>query len=267
MLSLENAVITVGSRIEPPEVQGLATGFANLEVLPKDESKESWHAWLKTLKNINAFARDCGLLLVADDVLSSIYGGQKGAYVEPISDWLKHIRNVRRLLGYHLTLSKRMEGYKPLIEVKEKKKSGEKKGLIQYGEPYGSKELGYKMRNILTADGENTNVIYKGNGQLNEETSLMWALAEGFKENLQGGIHVGFSIPPDAEGYWIVETKETPYLLAAIYYDLWETITEKRRVRRCPICGKFLKGNQKTCGTACRQAKSRKDRKERASRP
>ncbi|MCL6560227.1 MAG: hypothetical protein K6U74_15825, partial [Firmicutes bacterium] len=67
-----------------------------------------------------------------------------------------------------------------------------------------------------------------------------------------------------AIGYRIGEIRTTPYLLAAIYYDLWELITDNRPIITCGNCGLPIEksGRRDYCNDACKQAAYRKRRKE-----
>jgi len=98
-----------------------------------------------------------------------------------------------------------------------------------------------------------------------DEYSLaVLVLAVHLRQNLQGGINLDFSkiIPARdaAIGFRIGETRSTPYLLAAIYYDLWELITDNRPVIRCGFCGLPLEktGRREYCNDACKQTAYRK---------
>ncbi len=88
-------------------------------------------------------------------------------------------------------------------------------------------------------------IDYVGNGPPDAEDLAMYVLLNELKKNLQGGINIGFFNVVKAKdagpvGYRFTERLETPFLLAAIYYDLWEMIAQQRKVEHCLYCGDVI---------------------------
>lgn len=216
-------IVDLSSRrqIEPPEVKGLATQFAAL----------------KTLEDIDHFARSYGLLGVA----KTGWGG-KPTYgttmFEPIEIWQHHIGVVRCFMLNYRRLARRKKGYDSDL-----------------------------LPELLTSA---TMFAYVPEEEATEEQITFTSLATVLKHSLSGGIGVEFSrIVPAKDsplGYRIAEQYTTEFLLAAIYYDLWELITEHRPVIRCRQCGLPLEktGRREYCNNACKQAAYRR-RKQKAA--
>lgn len=90
-----------------------------------------------------------------------------------------------------------------------------------------------------------------------------YVLASVISRGIAGGITIGKGeVHPSKKspiGYAITEQRYTDYLLAAIFYDLWELITDSQPVEVCanPNCLLLFTPERKTgeyCGPACRQA-------------
>lgn len=233
----EVVVITdlTGERIKPPEVRGLATRFAKI----------------KNVDDIDRFTGEFGLLGLTASPESTIDPPSYGrALFEPIDCWLHHIEWVSRLLRLYWALVRRKKGYDEEIneEILRCRKSVLKKGI--------------EGNDVFWFDGFQTWVRTKKD-YVDDDLGA-YVLARCIQRNLQGGIHVDFNkfVPAkDAViGFRIVENKVTPYLLAAIYYDLWELITDNRPVFSCKKCGLPLErtGRREYCSDACRQAAYRK---------
>ncbi|MDM5450876.1 hypothetical protein [Peribacillus simplex] len=62
---------------------------------------------------------------------------------------------------------------------------------------------------------------------------------------------------PSTKGFKITEERYSNYLLAAIYYDLWQTINDSKNVYLCENKNcqlPFVKsGRKKYCNEACKQ--------------
>ena len=240
-------------RIEPPEVKGLATRFANL----------------KNLEDVNRFAGECGLLglsMVPESLYDPPAYGE--AWFEPLSAWEHHIENVRRLMLLYRALSRWKKGYD--IEIEErllKVESIAPFGInflqwydgkftgIQLGEIKGNSANAYLPAAFGTAFVDTVNLEHP-----DEYGLAVLVLAVYLRQYLHGGINLDFSrIIPAKDallGFRFEETRSTPYLLAAIYYDLWELITDNRSVIRCEYCGLPLEkiGRRRFCDNACKQA-------------
>ena len=244
-------------RIEPPEVKGLATRFANL----------------KNLEDVNRFAGECGLLglsVVPESLYDPPAYGE--AWFEPLSAWQQHIENVRRLMLLYRALSRWKKGYD--VEIEERLLRAESiaplgvNALQWYdgkftGIQFGEVNAGFANAYLPAIFG--TAFVDTVTLERPDEYSLaVLVLAVHLRQNLQGGINLDFSkiIPArdTAIGFRIGETRSTPYLLAAIYYDLWELITDNRPVIRCGFCGLPLEktGRREYCNDACKQTAYRK---------
>jgi hypothetical protein len=240
-------------RIEPPEVKGLATRFASL----------------KNLKDINRFAGECGLLglsIEPDNLYDPPAYGE--AWFEPLSAWQHHIEIVRRLMLLYQALSRWKKGYD--IEIEDRLLKVESIAPFEnllWLEWYDGKLTGIQLGDINaylpavfgTAFVDTINLEH-----LDEYTLAVLVLTVYLRHNLQGGVNLDFSkiIPARdaAIGFRIEEKRSTPYVLAAIYYDLWELITDNRPAIRCRFCGLPLEkaGRREYCNDACKQAAYRK---------
>ncbi len=254
--------IPVYSRaINPPEVRGLATRFANL----------------KNLEDVNRFAGECGLLgllwapIAPDENLHDfpVYGTPLW---EPLSFWQYHIKNVRRLMLLYRALSRWKKGYDIEIEERLLKVESIAPFGINFLQWYDGEPTGIQLGDI---EEDNTSAYLPAafgtafvdtvNLEHPDEYGLAaLVLAVHLRQYLHGGINLDFSrIIPAKDallGFRFEETRSTPYLLAAIYYDLWELVTDNRSVIRCEYCGLPLEkiGRRRFCDNACKQAAYRK---------
>ncbi|MBC7341542.1 MAG: hypothetical protein H5U02_03700 [Clostridia bacterium] len=89
-------------------------------------------------------------------------------------------------------------------------------------------------------------------------------LATYLKRGLQDGIRLDFVATDKPPG--LVETRATPYLLAAVLYDLWQIIADSRPVIQCRFCGVPFErfGRRIFCSTACKLAWHRRNKKNQA---
>ncbi len=244
-------------RIEPPEVKGLATRFANL----------------KNLEDVNRFAGECGLLglsMVPESLYDPPAYGE--AWFEPLSAWEHHIENVRRLMLLYRALSRWKKGYDIEIEERLLKVESIAPFGINFLQWYDGKFTGIQLGEIKGNSANahlpaafGTAFVDTVNLEHPDEYGLaVLVLAVYLRQYLHGGINLDFSrIIPAKDallGFRFEETRSTPYLLAAIYYDLWELITDNRSVIRCEYCGLPLEkiGRRRFCDNACKQAAYRK---------
>lgn len=241
-------------RIEPPEVPGLSSRFAGL----------------KSSGDINRFTREYGLLgLLIEPESRSEPPAYGESWFEPLSAWRHHIENVRRLMLLYRALSRWKRGFdveiEELLRVESLAPWGIDINLIQWwdGTTTDIQIDDCKDVSLPAVFGRNfaDSIDIKSPDEYGMAVSV---LSVYLRQNLQGGINLDFSkiIPAKnaAIGFRIEETRSTPYLLAAIYYDLWRLITEDRPVIRCEFCGLPLerKRRQKFCSNACKQADYRK---------
>jgi hypothetical protein len=87
-----------------------------------------------------------------------------------------------------------------------------------------------------------------------------YTLAKILESHISGGINLsvgGLIFNPTTKGFMITEQRYTRYLLAAIYYDLWQTINDSKNIylcenRNCRL--PFVKsGRKRYCNEACKQ--------------
>lgn len=87
-----------------------------------------------------------------------------------------------------------------------------------------------------------------------------YTLAKILESRISNGINIGVEdiiSNPSTKGFMITEQRYTRYLLAAIYYDLWQNINDFKNVYICAnkSCRlPFIKsGRKKYCDEACKQ--------------
>ena len=194
---------------------------------------------LKNHEDIDKFAREYGLLGLAKP-LDSMH--DKPTYgknlFEPLEDWGYHIEIVRMLMLNYRGLVRRRKGYDA-----EDSKLLDLTNSIPIA--FAQKEEG-----------------------ATEEQVLFTSLATTLSNSLKRGIGVDFSkivsAKDSALGYRIAEQYTTEFLLAAIYYNLWELITDNKPVETCGYCGLPIErtGRRDYCDNACKQAALRKRKRE-----
>ncbi|MBT2663085.1 hypothetical protein [Bacillus sp. ISL-45] len=88
-----------------------------------------------------------------------------------------------------------------------------------------------------------------------------YALAKVLEFHISGGINIGVDdliSNPSTKGFRITEKRYTRFLLAAIYYELWQTINDAKNVYLCEnkkCRNPFVKSGRKKkyCNEACKQ--------------
>lgn len=222
----------------PPSLEGIAARFAGL----------------RTLEQIAAFAATYGLLgvqqpLTGAERLSMVAPRYGPAPYEPLHVWESHIKEIRQLLLLYRALDRRKRGLESFIEP----------DLIEVEEDHGllvawsiEPETQTRFLPILLDSYES------------EEKTAFIVLAERIKAGLRDAINLDYLSVMETSnsrlGFRILEVRTTPYLLAAIYYDLWQIITDNRAIIACENCGLPLErsGRKRFCNNACRQAAYRK---------
>lgn len=157
-------------------------------------------------------------------------------WIETVTDWLHHSKKVRSML----------EIYKDLADYK-KVDIKDCISIFDHLEP--------GILPITSTDPRKT---------------VMQALAFEISGELKNNIDVGYSEIEETDatpiGYRILETRTTKHLLAAIYYDLWRTITAFEPIYICNYCKRPIInkiGRRLYCeDRACKQAAYRKRTKE-----
>ncbi|MDI6709474.1 MAG: hypothetical protein QME76_02100 [Bacillota bacterium] len=220
-----------------PSVHGLASIFTAI----------------KTDRELDAFARRYGLLGV--DMLDPKKFEELGfvtswghVLAEPVAVWRYHIENVRRLLKLYRAL--RDYNLKKIVFERQFLRIRQLGGLPKGWEPEWQ---------IFWAQ-DNSQMGFSQGAEPDEHQAAVIVLMQQLQKNLHGGIQIEIerAVPSkDAViGFRFVETRSTTYLLAAIYHDLLELISENRPVAVCANCGlPFAKqGRGKYCCNACKQA-------------
>ncbi|KHE71931.1 hypothetical protein [Halobacillus sp. BBL2006] len=224
---------------------------------------------LKTVEDIEAFSQKYGLLGVnppdSEQVNSKstlvwatlqpyfIYNTYGFSVFEPIDLWFWHINEVRQILKLYDVVRKDSSDDRvdDLIEIKEH-----------------SGRFGSLAEDRTTMD---RYFVYWTEGELilmlpkdMEERSMLeigqYTLSKVLASHISGGIHLGVGElirNPSTKGFKVSERRYTPYLLAAIYYDLWQKINDDKNIFICgnKSCGlPFIKSRRKKyCSDACKQ--------------
>lgn len=226
-------------------------------------------ASLKTIKDIEVFSKEYGLLGVQppDSIQvnsqspaiqatlqpSYIYTNYGFSVFEPIELWRWHIKEVQQILKlYQITRKASSDELKnDLVEIKMHR------GI------FGSLAEDRKITEryfIHWIDGEAILMLPK---DLEEKPMLeiaQYTLAKILESRISDGINLAIGdliSKPSTKGFMITEQRYTRYLLAAIYYDLWQTINDSKNVYLCENKNcrlPFVKfGRKKYCNEACKQ--------------
>lgn len=226
-------------------------------------------ASLKTIKDIEKFSMKYGLLGIkhpestqlnsyspairATLKPSTIFTKYDHSVFEPIELWQWHINEVRKILRlYHK--ARKANSVELLYEVIEIK-------------------MHHGMFGSLAEDREVTQryFVHWTNGEViimlptdYEEKSILdiarYTLAKILESRISGGINLGpgeIISHTSTKEFTIEEQRYSRYLLAAIYYDLWQTINNSKNVHLCENKNcrlPFVKsGRKKYCNEACKQ--------------
>lgn len=211
------------------DVKGVAVKFASLE----------------TNKDIIEFAKEYGLLGVLN---FSFQNADYGLTVfEPLYWWKLYINHVKRLLK--------------LYEILKKKHKNQSIDII--GELVNYKE-GNGMITFEWIEGGDFSFYFEEEKLNDDEFENIDAIAGAYilttsvKDVLRSAINVDFSDiirSKDSEiGFRIKEVYSTDYLIGAIYYDLWNLISNDVEILFCQHCGRtFTKsGRKKYCNDSCK---------------
>ncbi|MDQ0880965.1 hypothetical protein [Peribacillus sp. V2I11] len=224
---------------------------------------------LKTLNDIETFSMKYGLLGIQHPENaqvnslspavkftlqpSFIFNNYGFSVLEPIQVWQWHINQVRKILRLYHAVRKASsdELIYEIVEIKMRR------GMVY----------------ILTEDKEVTD-RYFVHWRDGEEILMLpesfeskptleiaqYTLAKILESHLSDGINlsVGDLISnPTTKGFMITEQRYTRYLLAAVYYDLWQTINDSKNVFLCENKNCRLPlvkyGRKKYCNEACKQ--------------
>lgn len=206
----------------------------------------TYFSGIKGYNDVYYFAEKYGLLGLAKIQPKNIYCSPMYGSVarEEIALWYKHATVVRQLLKLYriLSLAKRKEEYDieaALLNVLHFKWNGSRASVF------------------CVETGQNTNIIIGDDMSPLEITAFVLSVTLG--RMLQGGISIGFdslTLAGDTvPGFRVKEYRYTNFLLAAVYYDLWEMITDNRPVISCGFCGRIIEkvGRRKYCNNRCKQ--------------
>lgn len=219
--------------IEPASVRGLALEFARL----------------KTDQDINDFAHNYGLL--GTGWYEPL--GKWRYHYEPASEWRYHSEFLRKLFLIYRALTKLKKGYD--AEIEGKILTVQRSRIV----------MGYFE--VLWYDGTPTGLVTRDDPGIDYTITARNILISALRDNLEGGVNNDFSKVMLAEdtstGFRIVEQRTTFQLIKAIYYDLWETITDSRQIYSCKACGLPIEksGRRKYCSDGCKQVTYRKNKK------
>lgn len=218
---------------------------------------------IKDLKDIKEFTQKYGLI-GSGYRKPSYFLQEQVPYaiedVEYIHVWEWHVKNMYRLIRLHDILRKAKENIEYDYEraLNEILYQDDKHGGIYWRSPGDVfKDYTNKLENDFT-----------GLNNKNEETitlqSAFEVLASSVSFVLQGAIDIDYTTIPDKKarlGFRVIEQPSTKYLLAAMYYYIWQMTTHTKNVMTCAVCGGIFEksGRRKWCSDACRQAAHRKE--------
>ncbi|WP_371018934.1 hypothetical protein [Pseudalkalibacillus sp. JSM 102089] len=223
---------------------------------------------LKNIKDIEAFSQKYGLLGVkppdTEQVNSKsslvwtifqphfIYNAYGFSVIEPVDLWFWHINEVRQILKLYDVVRKSFDDrVDELIEIKEH--SGRFGSLAE-------DRTTMDRYFVYWTEGEQILMLPEDM----EEKSMLeigqYTLSKVLASHISDGIHLGVGDlirNPSTKGFKVLEQRYTPYLLAAIYYDLWQKINDDKNIFICgnKSCGlPFIKSRRKKyCSDACKQ--------------
>jgi hypothetical protein len=216
---------------------------------------------LKTTNDILAFANTYGLLgcklVEYTQILESPTEyldrfSYHHSYFEPLKVWEWHIDHVKKLFQIYRALRYKTEIENELLLIKMSPRN--EVIPIDYGFIYWNdgKLIGFGYEPF--SDGVDYTKIARR------------VLVKQVITMLKGAIDLSYESIVDDEkselGFRLNETRMTRFLLAAIYYDLWYTITNHQAVSVCEYCdGSFTPSKRrKYCCDACKQAAYRKNK-------
>ncbi len=226
-------------------------------------------ASLKSIKDVEAFSKKYGLLGIKppdyDQVNSQsplikatlqpnfIFTNYGFSVLEPIELWQWHINGVQKILRlYHAV--KKASSDELIYEIVEIKM---RRGM------FGSLAEDREVTDRYFVHWTNGEAILMLPEDFEEKPLLeiaQYTLAKILESRISDGINLGTGdliSNPSTKGFMITERRYTRYLLAAIYYELWQTINDSKNVYLCenkncrlPLV-KF--GRKKYCNEACKQ--------------
>ncbi len=225
-------------------------------------------ASLKTIKDIEAFSKKYGLLgikhpdseqvnskspLIRATLQPSLVFNNYGFSVfEPVKLWQWHIKEVQNILRLYHGVRKASsdELIYEIVEIK------------MHSGMFGSLAEDRAITNryfVHWTDGEEILMLPE---DFEEKTILeiaQYTLAKVLESHISGGINLGVGdliSKPSTKGFMITEKRYSRYLIAAVYYDLWQTINNSKNVYICENKNCRLpfvrSGRRLHCNDACK---------------
>ncbi|MDR7239648.1 hypothetical protein [Neobacillus drentensis] len=232
---------------------GLMEEFSGLENLKDIETFSMKYGLLGIQHPDNAQVNSLAPAVKATLHPSFIFNNYGFSVFEPIQLWQWHINQVRKILRlYHAV--RKASSEELIYEVIELKM---RRGMFYI---LGEDEEVTDRYFVHWTDGEEILMLpenFEGKPILD---IAQYILAKILESHISGGINlsVGDIISnPTTKGFKITEQRYTRYLLAAVYYELWQTINDSKNVYLCENKNcrlPFVKlGRKKYCNEACKQ--------------
>ncbi|KIL72346.1 hypothetical protein [Bacillus badius] len=227
-------------------------------------------ACLKTIKDIETFSKKYGLLgimppdseqvnsqfpLIKATLQPSLLFNNYGFSVfEPVELWQWHIKQVQKILRLYHAIRKASsdELIYEIVEIK------------MHSGMFGSLAEDRAITNryfVHWTDGEEILMLPEDFEEKPILEIAQYTIARVLESHISGGINLGVGdliSKPSTKGFMIKEKRYSRYLLAAIYYDLWQTINNSKNVYICKNKDCRLpfvrSGRREHCNDACRQA-------------
>lgn len=222
----------------PPQQKGNKHLTRYKEVSPKGLAAR--FSRITNYKDVYFFAEEYGPLGLTGRQPKNIYRsplyGSSGK--EDMAWWYGHAAVVRQLLRLYNILSR----------AKKKAEYDAEDALLNVLQ---FKWKGSRARLFCIETGQGLNISIGEDMSPSEIAAFV--LSAILSRMLQGGINIGFESFTPAEdtipGFRVKEYRYTRFLLAAIYYDLWEMVTDNRPVIACGFCGRVFEksGRRKYC--------------------
>lgn len=237
-------------------------------------------ASLKTFKDIESFSKKYGLLGVKHPDMNHIESPhpvtqftKKVSYIfndyghsvfEPLELWLWHINDVQQILKLYDVIRNECseERIKEVIKIESLDKN------ILSMSDFNEFDL-YDKWYVHWSTGEKILYLPKAMKKQSLLEIGQYTLSKVLELRLKGGVQIGVGDivrNPLTKSFKVIENRYTHYLLAAIYYDLWQSINDDRNIYRCAnrSCGfPFVKSRRKKyCSDACKQEAYRNRKKD-----
>lgn len=239
------------------------------QIIFNNDGLMSQFASLKTLEDIEVFSKKYGLLgiqhpnstqvnskspaIEATVQPSFIFTNYGFSVFEPIVLWQWHISEVQKILRLYHAVRKASsnELIYEIIEIKMKRGMfGSLAEDREITERYFVHWTDWISILMLPTEFEEKSIL----------EIAQYTLAHVIELRISGGINLATGdiiFNPSTKGFMITEQRYTRYLLAAIYYDLWQTINNSKNIYLCENKNcrlPFVKsGRKKYCSDACKQ--------------